>query len=335
MSMFNYQIAGSAFESCPIDLVYGLVYTNEDIVEIPKKIPFRRGWGMAETFNVIDRSPRSYPSALEICYLSIRERKAYESRVVFPDELFPMLWQPFYEYVIFGMAPNGKIAVWFGGEKKSALICAIKAHETDVDMADVAPFNPTMSLENYCSQFDLEYGDDTSFYLNLFESCVKQYNYRYCVLAEPTDSEKKGIDIGNDADKKHLVVDWIEDALCDGSYDKSHDGGLSTYHMGGRPHKMNIALHKGKVEWLVSLWFDDEVVKRFFERFYGAHPETKTDFIIRIDAENKKYELALYRQGLKEPVVMPEAAYQLIVFKNKFEDYRSENYNRPRGAWVW
>lgn len=72
-----------------------------------------------------------------------------------------------------------------------------------------------------------------------------------------------------------------------------------------------------------------------FHHFYGAHPETKTDFIIRIDAENKKYELALYRQGLKEPVVIPESAYQLIVFKNKFEDYRSENYDQPRGAWIW
>lgn len=85
----------------------------------------------------------------------------------------------------------------------------------------------------------------------------------------------------------------------------------------------------------IYFWFEVSVLLHVFERFYGAHVETKSDFIIRIDAENKKYVLALYRQGLKEPVVIPESAYQLIVFKNKFEDYRSENYNQPRGAWIW
>ena len=80
---------------------------------------------------------------------------------------------------------------------------------------------------------------------------------------------------------------------------------------------------------------DENLKIDLFRRFYGAHPETKADFIIRIDPENKKYELALYRQGLKEPVVIPESAYQMIVFKNKFEDYRSANYNQPRGAWIW
>ena len=63
--------------------------------------------------------------------------------------------------------------------------------------------------------------------------------------------------------------------------------------------------------------------------------DTKTDFIIRIDSEKRKYELALFRQGLKEPQIIPEDAYQLLVFKNKFEDYRSDNYNQERGAWIW
>ena len=57
--------------------------------------------------------------------------------------------------------------------------------------------------------------------------------------------------------------------------------------------------------------------------------------MIRIDSEKKIFELALYRYGLKEPQVISESAYQLFVFKNKFEYYRSENYNQPRGAWIW
>ena len=90
-----------------------------------------------------------------------------------------------------------------------------------------------------------------------------------------------------------------------------------------------------KIEYSVMFYSNVNELTEIFNRFYGAHPDTKTDFIIHIDAKSKKYELGLYRQGLKEPVVIPECAYQLIVFKNKYEDYRSENYNQPRGAWIW
>lgn len=53
------------------------------------------------------------------------------------------------------------------------------------------------------------------------------------------------------------------------------------------------------------------------------------------DSESNKYELALYRYELKEPQVISESAYQLLVLKDKFEYYRSENYNQPKGAWIW
>lgn len=85
----------------------------------------------------------------------------------------------------------------------------------------------------------------------------------------------------------------------------------------------------------IYFWFEVSNLLHVLERFYGVHPETKSDFIINIDPENNRYELCLYRQGLREPVIIPEYAYQLIVFKNKFEHFRSENYNQPRGAWVW
>lgn len=101
------------------------------------------------------------------------------------------------------------------------------------------------------------------------------------------------------------------------------------------PKRLSIRLKCDKKEYNCYIWFDGDKISSIFEHFYGAHLDTKTDFIIRIDAENKKYELSLYRQGLKEPRIIPEEAYQLIVFKNKFEDYRSDNYNQKSGAWVW
>jgi len=125
------------------------------------------------------------------------------------------------------------------------------------------------------------------------------------------------------------------DYLQDGCFNGLSAEELVKFHKSSRPQRLFLQWQVGKAEYAGYFWMDEEEVTKIFDRFYGAHPETKADFIIRIDAEAKKYELALYRQGLKEPVVIPESAYQLIVFKNKFEDYRSENYNQPRGAWIW
>ena len=131
------------------------------------------------------------------------------------------------------------------------------------------------------------------------------------------------------------TLKYIEESLFDGTYDKLHDDGLLKYHEAGKPKKLAIKWQIDKSEYSAYFWFDNEKICSIFERFYGVHPDTKTDFIVRIDAEKKKYELSLFRQGLKEPLVIPEEAYQLLVFKNKFEDYRSKNYNQERGAWVW
>lgn len=132
-----------------------------------------------------------------------------------------------------------------------------------------------------------------------------------------------------------IDITSIKEMLKDGSILKLDEEKIFKYQEVAVPQKISFDFLMEADEYQGYFWFEDYLLVEQFSRFYGAHPETKTDFIIRIDAENKKYELALYRQGLKEPVAIPPSAYQLIVFKNKFEDYRSENYNQPRGAWIW
>jgi len=146
-------------------------------------------------------------------------------------------------------------------------------------------------------------------------------------------------------DENVLVFDYIEEALYDGTHDKLHDGGLMKYHEAGEPKKLKVQFHVGGEteegkkrplqEYTAYFWFEDERIRDVFDRFYGAHPNTKTDFIIKIDSERNKYQVAMYRYGLKEPMVLADDVYQLIVFRNKFECYRSDNYNQPRGAWIW
>ena len=163
-----------------------------------------------------------------------------------------------------------------------------------------------------------------------FQNRIKQFVYRYNVIYEKNNKHLK-----THKDEIQPQLEYIEESLFDDTHDKLHDGGLLKYHQAGKPKKLAIKWNIGKSEYSAFFWFEEEPIREVFDKFYGAHPDTKTDFIIRIDAENKKYELALYRYGLKEPLIIAENVYQLLVFKNKFENYRSDNYNQERGAWIW
>ncbi len=208
-----------------------------------------------------------------------------------------------------GLTPFGGVAVWKNSEHKIELI--------DWNRAEIAWKTNAKNLADFAE------------IQSLFDNKMMQFVYRYQIFFNNlNDSVLKN-------DEIQLSFDFIEEALFDCTLDQSHDERLVKYHKAGKPEKLHLQVSMNKMVWHIYFWFDEKLLTAIFNRFYGAHPETKTDFIIRIDAENKKYELALYRQGLKEPVVIPKSAYQLIVFKNKFEDYRSENYNQPRGAWIW
>ena len=240
------------------------------------------------------------------------------------------------------MAPYGSIAVWLSEVKKSTLVRWLHGAEIFVDMKSFIPNNPNVSLEQISQYYTNSNSAAKAYYKKygipshkLFEGYMQQFTYRYLLLLEYWDDDKK---IWMKYEKGETILpefDYIEEALFDGTHDKLHDGSLLKYHQAGKPKKLAVKWHIGKSEYSAYFWFEDEKIREVFDKFYGAHPDTKTDFIIRIDAENKKYELALYRYGLKEPQVMPEDVYQLLVFKNKFEDYRSDNYNQERGAWIW
>lgn len=246
---------------------------------------------------------------LTLIYFSIVERKTYYIQTIINVTA----------KLTIGMAPYGGVAFWNTEKRKNALIKWDKAKEI-----------------NYPESKILNASTDTPSY-NLFNNYMKQFCYRYLPLFDKRNKNENS-ELNNYKDEVEEFIPtlkYIEESLFDGTYDKLHDDGLLKYHEAGKPKKLAINWHIKKTEYSAYFWFEDEKICSIFERFYGAHPEIKTDFIIHIDAENKKYELALFRQGLKEPHIIPEDAYQLLVFKNKFEDYRSENYNQERGAWIW
>lgn len=349
MNTYQYDIVGSAYRLFPVEIHFGyFTLEDESHVEIPKQYPFCGEWGKGEVRTVALRDKQPLPIHIDIVYLSVVENKFYELSLPVNISAIDNLFSAFSENlpekdhisIVVGMVPHGGISLWLGSHAKQMLLGWMTTTGTDVSMSLFLPHNPLMSLPEYCCSY-IEHDVLVKENLNkngipskgLFQKYMCQFTYRYLVLFGQWDAESGAWQTYSNINKVHF--DYIEEALFDGTHDKLHDGGLINYHQAGKPKKLAVKWHIKKSEYTAYFWFEDEEIREVFDRFYGAHPDTKTDFMIRIDSEKKKIELALYRYGLKEPQVISESAYQLLVFKNKFEYYRSENYNQPRGAWIW
>lgn len=333
------KISGNADKDYPAELYFGLLHGVNGIDEIPIKHPFEGEWGEILSNHFLEEVHNNVPDRLDMVYLSIVEKKFYSiDEIINVKKVQDVRHKISATHLVIGMGPYGFVCLWIAGPSKSVLIDSYIGKQVSMQMEQVILSDPQMNLSLYFSDNDLiiskskEMSQLSPF---LFPKYMQQYACRYKLLFERWDSDGSVFE-EYDGDTEILPqFDYIEEALFDGTFDKLHDGGLLEYHKAGKPKKLAVKWHIGKSEYTAYFWFEDEKICDVFERFYGAHPETETDFIIRIDAENRKYELSLYRYGLKEPKVIPEDVYQLIVFKNRFEDYRSDNYNQERGAWIW
>lgn len=335
-----YIVGNASFFYPAIIHSYHFYDENETIsINIHEEYPFQNEWGNSNV-EIYDKLLKL--SNFEFKWISLVEQKIYHIKLDLKTYFNTSNITFKYNKILFGMAPYGGIALWAIGLNKSVLVNWLTGSEIKVSMEDFHPIHPNITLKKYCDFYinndpavkeNLQINGLPS--RNLFDKYMQQFTYRYQPLFETWNDGEEVKWQKYRGDELCPEFKYIEESLFDGTFDKLHDNDLLKYHKAGKPKKLSIRWHIKKTEYTAFFWFEDEKICSIFERFYGAHPDTKTDFIIRIDAEKKKYELALYRQGLKEPQIIPEDAYQLLVFKNKFEDYRSDNYNQERGAWIW
>lgn len=344
---FNILLSGIAPSEYPTTTYFCVLWYNEnDALELMPRYPYSGKWGEITSYVMSEEIETKMPFELQIAWTSLTEYKQYYLQSKLDKEQLIHLWKgkdldvsnQIYTHILVGMAPCGYVALWMVGEKKSTLFFWNHGIRVRIPIKNLLPNNPTLTLKEYCDSYllknkqikNLPNNEITPF---LYNSLMAQFNYRYSIYFKIYDEEKGWLDI--QSMENPYCIEWLEDCLFDGSFDKLHKDNLFNFHKAGKPKMLNIKWRKGNTEYIAHFILDENQISGIFKRFYGAHPDTKTDFIIRIDAEKNKYELALFRYGLKEPTVIPEDAYQMIVFKNQFECYRSENYDQPHGAWIW
>lgn len=315
-----------AFPDAPIFIHAAIVLNQDGSSELlSSQQLYKDGWGGKTTISIPHRDSKSHPYRLYIAYYSICEDKHYVSEIDFNEHnIFSKICAFYGEdsdicNLIIGIAPYGKVYFLVSNIDRQELLFYTKSKIIEESLLGL-DYDVTKKVKRSEILQNISINPHKYYSILLYP-----YIFRFII---DFNYENK---IASDFKIKYMYYKSFN-----GIYYRSQDeANILNWSEKGVFHNITLCYRKFKTDYLAYFHLNNVSIIQLYDKFFGIHPDTKTDFIIRIDAENKKYELALYRQGLKEPVVIPESAYQLIVFKNKFEDYRSENYNQPRGAWIW
>lgn len=340
-------ISGIAPYFYPTTVYFGIIWCGEDnCIELPLRYPFKGEWGEILSYDNSNNSTKITPDKVQIAWTSICEKQSYYIEEKFDSTLLAELLnkgngeKKLYSHIVIGMAPFGGLALWVRGEKKGRLFKWMKAARIDIPMRLLVDSPNDITMDEYCDAY-LSYDPEVSSNLinnglpdgSFYDRLMDQYNYRFRILFQQWKGDSWVLPPSETNDIPS--VDSIIIKRYDGSFDKTGKYDYESNDMYGKPQFINIKWHLFKAEISAYIWMEYDDITKIFIKLFGAHRDTKTDFIIRVDTDKNKYELSLYRQGLKEPIIIPESAYQMILFKNKFEHFRSENYNQPRGGWIW
>ncbi|MBD5311867.1 MAG: hypothetical protein HDS13_06885 [Bacteroides sp.] len=311
----------------PILLVYGVIYHDNKLCgEFPHYFPYSGEWG--------DRIEDAEPVIsgcgqvlLNILWYSIKENKFYYFEKDFTIE------SSINAELLIGLYPKGEIALWEYSITQSKLL----GYDIGVNNSEnvLSMIESNSSIVKLLDPFETSFEDLQSHYIDFLSNNNFIFDKDELTISKISDTYMYKFQHNLMYNDIELELDNFDIKFFDGSHLLSLFREISTYKKRALPKRIRIKCHIGKYIFELYFRFFFNEILSIIKRFFGIHHDTKSDLIVKIDVENKNFELALYRQGLKELVVIPESAYQLIVFKNKFEDYRSENYNQPRGAWVW
>lgn len=346
----NLLVSGNAHLYYPCDICFALLGdAGGNTMPLPPVSPMAGEWGEALSTQMPLEEEAFMPQYIDLVYLSLAEGAFYSLEKPLPLDKMLQLWNEKdkkgekidYQYLIVGFAPYGRVAVWFKGIRKSILLAWEEADEIQVEMSEFRPNNPGLTLGEYCDYYFRD-GTPAGNHIrihglpprNLFDKYMQQYNYRYVPHFMHWDDEAEDW-IPYQEREVAPKLEYIEEALFDGTHDKLNDGGLLQYHTGGKPKKLMLAWRIGKAQYSAYFWMDEEIICQEFEDFYGLHPDTPVDLSLHVDYERMIFEFSLFRQGLHQPRYLSPDTYQIIVFKDGFERFRTDNYDQSHGAWVW
>jgi hypothetical protein len=325
---FEWLVSGNAPLLFPTELVMGnLLFEDLSKIDIPESIPFATAWGKPVSMHLLPEKYYPAPKYILMAWLSIVEGKFYAVADELPKEQIEALLaekneetkKPKYDTLIVGMAPYGNLAIWMSGNGITTQVAWLKGKEATVEMKDFAP-NSKLTLEEYVKQAlaDSKEASD-NFQKNglphslLFEQYMQKFNYRITPKFE--NAQFEGIDI----------------YYYNGELNTLNSGEHTANTMRAKPSKIVLHWSEGKKKYDGYFWTDENKLVETFKSCYGNDTLNEGELVIQVDPSHKKCRFLL--QNNNTSVEIPTEDIQYIIFKNRFEFYRSKNYKKPKEGW--
>ncbi|MBQ9355942.1 MAG: DUF2931 family protein [Prevotella sp.] len=293
------------------------------------------GWGYVKNISVFTDEAWPMPNRLELRYVITNDIRCYAIDTPLNPEQAAEIWDkqkqefpesPFLYYVV-GTAPYGVVAVWLSGRDRSVLIHSFVAEEKELDKME----------EHF-----LGWQKGQKIYMPVsheqMELNMRQFCYRYVTLEEHWDNRQwKWVEYEDDDPYyDDLLIDSVEDHRIDGSFNYvMGDMSQLDYHEAGMPDRITVRWHAGREEYMAHFWIEKDDFSKLFTKYCGMHPGSRIDILLRMDTKEQVYVIALKAEDEQKATPLPWYLFQLIVFKDGTEHYKSPNYRLEKGQWSW
>ena len=329
---FEWFAGGNAPLLFPTELVMGN-FLGDDLtkVDIPESYPFADVWGKTVSMHLSSEKYHPAPKYIVIAWFSIVEDKFYAVAEELPQELIATLLaeknektkEPKYDTLIAGMAPYGKLAIWLSGNGITTEVAWLQGKEIHVEMKDFAP-DSKLNREEYAKEA-LESCKEASENLwknglpdpLLFEQYMQKFNYRITPKFE----------------NKEFIFNGIELYYYNGEFDTTNAGEHAENAMRAKPSKIVLRWSEGKKQYGAYFWTDEKKLIDTFKSVYGDEVQKEGSLMIEVKSSHKQFQFFLQTDDTSVEIPMEEIPH--IIFKNKFEFFKSKNYNRGKGGWKY
>jgi len=327
---YEWYPSGNAPKLYPTQLVFGdFMFSNEEGIYIPESIPFQGRWGEAGGTHILDNNFFPAPSSINLVWFSLIENQFYSLEADLPKEKIAALLaekdektkEPKYKDIIAGMAPYGRLAIWVGGIDVITEVAWLQAEPTDVEWNEFAPYANASKNEyveavlNDCEEAYENLQKNGLPDKMLFERYMQKFNYRITPKFENKDA----------------VFEEIELYYYNGELNTTNSGEHTLNAMRAKPYKIVLNWSIGKTKYGGYFWTDEKKIIETFANLYSNDTQKEGNLIIEVDKDNDQFKFFL--QNETTVVEIPVEEIEIMVFKNKFEFFRSDNYTKPQGGW--
>ena len=340
---YEWYPSASGHELYPMELFFGeFIFENGGRSSIRKSSTFRAGWGSPVTGLEDYDNAKPIPRAIDIIWYSVMEDKFYSVEATLPyEQMEKMINQPFYSKkkvgsfhtkyhcIIAGMAPYGGLAIWLDGLGIRTQVAWIQGEETDVDMNDFFPGCIYKSREEYAANVPKHSEEAYENFLKnglpdrmLFNRYMQQFNYRFSIRFENGDA----------------VLEKIETNSLSGEINFEYWKEHLVNAMRTKPRKIWITWRVGKIKYDGFFWTDENKIIDTFAKYYQENTQKEGELVFEIGKDNNKFRIYLQDKNNDPenptPVVeLLDEELQILIFKDEWECFRNQNYDRIQTHW--